>query len=181
MTDIQSILDKYQLLEQRNKAIMDELEQLESDALYRRLRPDSWNIIQVLNHVRVAEEGTLGYIKKKMKYGGIKSTDWSNPIRARLMTVVNNSSLRFKMPSVLKPPSDEGSIPEIKAQWAELRVSWKEYIRNFPEEYLDKAVFKHPIFGRLSLTQAMDSMITHQNHHYKQIKRIKKGLMLNVN
>lgn len=170
------IKSKYEQLETINADLMAELEKLSSENLFFKPDENSWNIMQVLDHVKNAEVGTLRYIRKKMKYGGVKKTNWSAKIRASLMRMVNNSSVRFKMPSVLPQPEASDSLETVQKEWQALRVEWKDYLESFPQEYLDKAVFKHPIFGRLSLSQAVDSMISHQNHHIKQIRRIKKRL-----
>ena len=153
---------------------MNELDQLNEEELHFKTNDKSWNILQVLDHVKNAERGTLIYIGKKLKYGGLKKVHWSAGFRTAAMNMVNNSSLKFKMPSVLPQPQAAGSLQEVRQDWDKLREEWKQCLNNFPHEPLDKAIFKHPIFGRFSLLQAMDSMISHQNHHIKQIKRIRK-------
>ncbi len=179
MSYIEKVLTKYEQLQDENALIMQDLKKLESTELNYKSNDKKWNIIQVLNHIKSTEAGTLKYIHKKMKYGGLKMTNWSAGTRAFLMRSLNNSSIKFKMPSVLTQPSVDGSLQSIQNEWNELRDQWRTFIKNFPDEDLNKAVFRHPIFGRLSLLQTMDSMISHQNHHKKQINRIKKTINLN--
>ena len=174
----EQLLSKYDTLVDNNHKVISELKRLNPEQLSYKQSAESWSIIQVLNHLLATEQGTLGYVKKKLKYGGLKEVNWSSGFRAFLMRSVNNSSIRFKMPSALSAPSEEGSLSSIEDQWSTLRDDWKDCLRTFPNESLDKAVFRHPIFGRLSFLQTMDSMITHQNHHVKQIKRIKEKLSL---
>ncbi len=175
------ILSKYAQLEAENASLIKEIEKLEESQLNYKSSPEKWCIIQVLNHLKNTEVGTLSYIQKKIKYGGLQNVNWSAGIRAFLMRSVNNSSIKFKMPSVLTPPSSDGTLDNIQIEWRDLRAEWKEFIEHFPMEYLDKAVFRHPIFGRLSFMQTMDSMISHQNHHRKQIRRIKNAVTLEKN
>ncbi|MEQ9424260.1 MAG: DinB family protein [Cyclobacteriaceae bacterium] len=172
----QKLLEKYNQLEKDNLAIISKIESFPVDLHDKKPTTDSWNIIQVLNHVKGAEEGTLGYIKKKLHFGGIPKADFTAPLRVLAMKTLLYSPIRYKMPAVLKQPSDQGSLESIKTEWDELRLKWRELINEFPEENQNLAVFKHPIFGRLKLNQAIDSMIAHQSHHEKQVNRILKAV-----
>ena len=178
MSSIEAIKEKYAHLEAINQSLLKDISQLSKEDLLRKPNDKTWCIIQVLEHVKNAELGTLLYIRKKLKYGGLKNINWSAGLRNSLMKLVNNSSVRFKMPRVLPHPETTKTLDQIIADWSELRTKWHGLFDEFPNEYLDKAIFKHPFFGRLSLSQAIDSMITHQNHHIKQIKRIKKAYKL---
>ena len=178
MTLIETIKEKYKQLEAINQSLLSDISQLSEEDLLRRPDDKSWCIIQVLDHVKNTELGTLLYIRKKLKYGGLKNLSWSAGLRNFLMKSVNNSSVRFKMPSVLLQPEASKTLDQIITEWSELRTKWHGLFDEFPKEHLDKAIFKHPFFGRLSLSQAIDSMTTHQNHHIKQINRIKKAYKL---
>lgn len=177
----EKVLAKYVQLQTENASLMQDIKQFDETQLLYQPNENNWCIIQVLNHLRNTEVGTLRYIQKKVKYGGLKKVNLSSGLRAFLMRSVNNSSIRFKMPTVLSQPSTDGTLESIQHEWSDLRSEWKGFIEQFPIEYLNKAVFKHPIFGRLSFSQTMDSMISHQNHHKKQINRIKKIIDLNKN
>ena len=42
-------------------------------------------------------------------------------------------------------------------------------VENFPKEKMNKAVFKHPRAGLLSMNQTMSFFINHVKHHIQQI------------
>ena len=54
-----------------------DLDSLSDEDLLFRPVPQSWNILEVLDHVKTTEAGTLIYIKKKLKYGGLKKLHWT--------------------------------------------------------------------------------------------------------
>ena len=176
MISIEAVKDRYKVLISNNAQMMSELHKLTPEQLLFKPNEGAWNILQVLDHVKNAELGTLIYIKKKLKYGGLKKTNWSAGIRKNLMNSINNSPVKFKMPKILPQPNAANNLDEVKEDWGKIREQWNKQLDEYPEEHLDKAIFKHPIFGRFSLLQAMDSMISHQNHHIHQINRIKKKM-----
>ena len=77
-----------------------------------------------------------------------------------------------KMPQNLPEPSNELSYDELKVQFDKNRASLKELIETFPQEALDKMIFKHPLAGRFSLLQTIAFLDSHYSHHEKQIDRI---------
>ncbi|MDA0195989.1 MAG: DinB family protein [Bacteroidetes bacterium] len=170
-----TLLEKYGELENDNAVIMSELSHLSDEAFHFKPNEHSWSSAQVLNHLIATETGTLQYIRKKMKYGGIPAVGFSSKVRTMAMKALLYSAIRFKIPQALSQPTSEGSMDSINSNWLNLRKDWKEFLENFPTDHLSKGVFKHPIFGRLSISQTIDSLIAHQAHHKKQLIRIRKG------
>ncbi|MEO9482221.1 MAG: DinB family protein [Ekhidna sp.] len=135
-----------------------------------------WSIIQVLSHLNSAEKASLKYMQKKMQAGeGMKNSGATNALRMWLCNGVLKSSLKWKAPSYVSKPASY-SFEEIKSKWAETRASIEAFVDDFPEEWLNKLVYKHPMGGRQNLDRAVDSFVYHQIHHVHQINRIKKQL-----
>lgn len=136
-----------------------------------------WSIIQVLEHLNIAESGTILYMKKKMQAGDkMPNASTMNSIRLFFAKYFMQSNLRWKAPKVLGSPNGTHSLEEIKNAWKQTRSDLKTYIEEYPEQYLNKAVMKHPLAGRLTLGGAIDASIYHQRHHVHQIKRIRKQI-----
>ena len=64
----------------------------------------------------------------------------------------------------------------IRDEWTKTREAIKNYVEEYPDKLLSKAVYKHPFAGRLDLESAIGSFIYHQRHHIHQIKRIRKKM-----
>ncbi len=134
-----------------------------------------WSIIQVFSHLNTAEFSSLLYMKKKMKAGSkMPAYNFSNRIRYFFTQGLLKSSLRWKAPKLVANPKADYSLDEIKQDWSNTREQIRKYIDEYPEELINKAVYKHPFAGRLDLNRAIDSFIYHQRHHRHQIKRIRK-------
>lgn len=136
-----------------------------------------WSIIQVMSHLNLAENGSLIYMGKKMQAGDkMKVHTFSNQVRLILSKYFMQSRLKWKAPKVVSNPKSDYRYVEIKETWAQTRENIKRYIDDYPDEFLNRQVMKHPIAGRLNLSGTIDSFIYHQRHHVHQIKRIRKKI-----
>ncbi len=139
-----------------------------------------WSIIQVLEHLYVAETGTIIYMTKKMQAGDkMPNYGFANKLRMGLTKRLLNTSLRWKAPKPVANPKADFSFEEMKKRWESSREKTIAFVEEYPEKYLQKAVFKHPMAGRIDLVGALDSIAYHQRHHSHQIKRIKKVIKAN--
>ena len=136
-----------------------------------------WSIVQIFSHLNTAEIGSMLYMKKKMQAGSsMPDYSVSNKVRYFLTKGLLQSSLRWKAPKVVANPKADYTFEEVKSEWAKNRELIREYINEYPEELLSRAVYKHPFAGRLDLDGAIDSFIYHQRHHKHQIRRIRKKI-----
>ena len=135
-----------------------------------------WSLLQVLSHLNAAESVSLQYMQKKMQAGDkMENSGPFNSLRMWLCNGVLQSSLKWKAPSYISQPP-EYEYDEIKSKWAETRKAIQEFVDEYPEQWLNKLVYKHPIGGRQNLDRAVESFIYHQIHHMHQINRIRKQL-----
>ena len=135
-----------------------------------------WSIIQVLSHLNSAETASLKYMQKKIGAGDkMQNSGLGNAFRMWFSNMAQKSSLKWKAPSYISNP-DSYEYDEIKSKWAATRQSIQQFVDEYPEQWLNKLVYKHPLAGRQNLESAVDSFIYHQIHHIHQINRIKKQL-----
>lgn len=169
------IENRLHLLDQETEQIFNELFALDSE--YLRKNGNGWSIIQVLSHLNKAESLSLSYMRKKVQAGAkMKKINAINNFRMWVTCGFLGSGLKWKAPSYIANPKGDYSLDEIKNEWQKTRIEIADYVAEYPKELLNRAVYKHPMAGRLSLLQAVDSFIYHQRHHVHQIRRIRKEL-----
>lgn len=135
-----------------------------------------WSIIQVLSHLNSAESASLKYMRKKIQAGDkMQNYGPTNAFRMWLCNSALKSALKWKAPSYISQPPVY-KYDEMKQKWAETRTSIRQFVDEYPDEWLNKLVYKHPLGGRQNLDRAVESFIYHQIHHIHQIKRIRKQL-----
>lgn len=171
------ILEAIGRLEQRRRQLENRLDKIDSSILYMPERSGKWSVIQVLTHLSNAEFGALRYIQKKMQgLDSVGMKSFFSSFRSRLLTWMLNSPLKYRMPKQLPEPSNESTFEELKSQFEKNRVAYRELVQTFPEDGLNKLIFKHPFAGRFSLLQTITFLDDHYAHHELQINRILKSV-----
>jgi len=135
-----------------------------------------WSIIQVFSHLNDAESASLKYMQKKVQAGEkMQESGSGNTFRMWWTNQALKSSLKWGAPSYISnPPTYE--YDEIKKKWSETRKAIQQFVDDYPEQWMNKLVYKHPMGGRQNLERAVDSFVYHQIHHVHQINRIRKKL-----
>lgn len=169
------IMHAYDALEAQRIQLEERLNSLNASLLKIPEGEGKWSVNQVLAHLSNSEFGTVRYINKKMLgLDGLEELNFLAKVRSKLLKWLLDSNIRFKMPKQLPEPTNELSYDELKSQFEKNRNSLKELIQSFPEEALNKMIFRHPFAGRFSLYQAVAFLEDHYNHHVHQIDRILK-------
>ena len=164
-------------LEEETSKVFASLENVESTSLS--IKGRGWSLIQVLSHLEMSEALSLNYMKKKINAGsGMKRSGVVNKVRMRVTCGFLSSRIKWKAPSYIANPKDDYSLDEIKDKWNDTRSDLRKFVDDYPDEFLNRLVYKHPMAGRQALGEAIDSIIYHQRHHIHQINRIKKELKI---
>jgi len=148
-----------------------------SDEQLRKQAEGSWSANQVLEHILIAETGTLGYMKKKSSSGWdvLEKTGEEHIQKSKAVNTRLASPDRYQAPSVLPEPTNNYSFEQMNTQWKMLREDMIKFISSVDDVHYDKLVFRQPIAGMLNLLQAMEFMNYHIRHHLPQIQRIKEA------
>lgn len=153
----------------------------ELDAMPEDMRPqkpaEGWSAIQVMEHIMIAESGTLAYMKKKTSGGwqvlelaGDEHNSNSRKVNERLQ-----SAERYRAPSVLPEPQGNFPYEGMKTFWNNQRIEMDKFISSLEPAYYDRLLFRQPVAGLLNLYQALEFMTYHIMHHIPQLHRIKEA------
>ena len=168
---LQSLFDD---LEVSRVKILDTVSALSEDAFIKPIRTGKWSVAQILTHLVASEKMSLGYMKKKSL--GVETLTNSGMIEDLKLLVLKISQripLKYKAPKILlerTPPSS--SLSEISVQWSNSRIELFEFLNSIEQRNIKKKIYKHPVAGRLDVTQALQFFKEHVHHHKPQIERI---------
>jgi uncharacterized damage-inducible protein DinB len=171
----QKLAVNYQKMIDLTDQILGDLSEVEDEVLYQKIEQKKWSIIQILNHLILAERMSLRYIQKKFPAidqlydAGLKAT-----AAMKAMKIAQRSSRKFKAPDQVSQPEGDTSLSDIKTNWKVVQDELKSFLDNYPDKYLKKALFKHPFIGRVSLNQMMEINIEHMRRHQLQIEQLLK-------
>ena len=157
--------------DQARRELLNQLETLRLDTLKTRPQPDKWSIIEIIQHLVLAETHLLRTESGTSNTGASKRT-----LRHRFLYAAVLFVLRFgipvKTPSRKVVPSGDPSLSELQQQW-DASQSWlQSFVANLDRRARKKAAFKHPIAGPMTAKQTIRFLHVHFDTHARQIRRI---------
>ncbi|HEY8234901.1 MAG TPA: DinB family protein [Vicinamibacteria bacterium] len=134
--------------------------------------PGKWSALQVLHHVVTAEALTLAYIRKKQQAGAaLPAASVASRLRLLLVEVALASPLRVRAPAVTADVPQQLDADGLRARWDDVRRELAALVEAFPNEFIDRLVFRHPYAGRMTLAHALGTLEAHLEHHVRQVER----------
>ena len=146
------------------------------EILQKRPSPENWSVVQLVNHLILAEEMSLAYIQKK--YPAVESVPLEGlkqKLAMKAMKLAQRSSKKFKAPGPVGQPEENSTMEELQQKWKKVQDELATFLENYPEKYVKRLLYKHPFAGRLTLGQMMQVHVYHIERHHAQIERILKN------
>jgi hypothetical protein len=165
----------YAELEHQRVEILNRVKNLSPEKFNHAPSPEKWSIAQVLTHILVAEQLSVGYMKKKvLGIDQLKNSGFMESVILELLKISQRiPALKFKAPKVVvanTPPALP--IAELISRWEVHRADLKKLLETIENKNVKKLLYKHPIAGRLDARQAMVFFREHIIHHLPQINRL---------
>jgi hypothetical protein len=149
----------------------------DSPALNRAPGPGRWSALQVLHHVVETEAATLGYIRKKMQAGAsLPRAGLGSHLRRAAVQLGLALPLRFRAPAVVAVVPEVIDPAALRARWEEVRVGWRQQLEALPAHLEARLLFRHPVAGRMGLSDTLAVLQAHLDHHVLQVERALKGV-----
>jgi len=146
---------------------------LNVNQLNNNLEADKWSCGQIMEHLQMSFGFTMLYLNKKISQpelipvAGFKST-----LRYWLIKFVLNSPIKVKAPKGVDNVPEVTTIEQINQGVNKNLRALEEFINRYPFELNQKAIFKHPLAGRINLYQTIQFLNDHLMHHDRQIRQI---------
>jgi uncharacterized damage-inducible protein DinB len=180
MTMISELRDKFERYDLIRRALLDDLAVLNDDQIRRKPGPKEWSILQIVQHMVLAEQGVMQYLPEPEEL-----IDRSRGIRARVFYVVVllilRLNIRVPVPSERMVPDGNTSLSKLRQQWDENMRWFRRYVDSLGPDDLKRAVFGHPIAGPLTGPQAGKLAQYHFDAHLRQINKVKAIVMAESN
>lgn len=170
-----AILAKNAQYERHIQQLLEALSQYDDARLNRRPASGGWSALQTMHHLILSEEGALQYALKKIQAPAqtIEKAGLGAAWRSFLLRLSLSLPIKFKAPKGIGTEylPEQATFNDTRARWLDVRSRWRDFLTALPEDYAEKAVFKHPFAGRLSWPGLIAFFNTHTNRHYQQILR----------
>ena len=165
-------------MDQRLESLLNQLSAYDHTQLNRKPADGGWSALQVMNHLILAEEGSVKYVKKKLSFDPqLEKAGFFSAWRIFLL------DFYFKLPFKYKAPPGvgddalpaESDFKEVSDRWVSSRKALRDYLEGLPPDLFQMSVYKHPFAGRMSLESMVQFFDGHFERHRKQIERVVGG------
>jgi DinB family protein len=141
----------------------------------RAFRParDSWSMVDVVEHLVLAEEGALLSLVKGPRPGARVTV--RNRITVVLIRLYLSAGFRARVPASRLIPQGGVSLEELERRWAAVAGTLRDRVAGLGHADRHAPRFRHPIAGWLPPASGFAFLVTHLAHHRRQIDRIRRS------
>lgn len=152
-------------------ALLDELALLSDDTLSTKPIDDRWSILEIVEHMVLAERQVLGGLSDS-----VESSEKSRSLRSRLIypavMFVLWRRIPVKVPSRRMLPKGESSLQELRREW-DRNLEWlRAHVEAMRLGDHRRAYFSHPVVGPIDTAQAVKMARLHFDTHRSQIRSL---------
>jgi uncharacterized damage-inducible protein DinB len=163
----------FEVLESNRKQLLSEVASLPPEQLHQKPSPENWSTIQIINHLIMAEQGSLAYIQKKiLTKENLQQAGWKSKWRLFVLKLALLMPIKYKAPKILPDPENDTPIVDCIQKWDGIRSDLRNLLNDLPEPMFTLEIFKHPVAGKMNMNQAIEFMNVHMTRHHQQIKSI---------
>lgn len=140
----------------------------------RRFRPlpGAWSLLDVTEHLVLAEEKSLLGVQKGPR-PGTRVTAAAHA-RMALVRLVLVSSIRVKVPVPTVLPEGSATLADLEARWEAARRGVAAAFEPITAADAGHARFRHPIAGWVTAAEGVGFLTGHIRHHARQLDRIRR-------
>lgn len=162
---LESLIDS---LESARNSLLDGIAGLDERSLASKPSPDKWSILEITEHLVVAERVIL---KNLPQFEDLvpRPVHLGNLVKYFVVMTVLRFSVPVKVPSRSMNPTGGSTLNGLRQEW-DRHLEWlRAYVKEFDAEGDRLAVFVHPVVGPITMVQALRMNLLHVRTHARQI------------
>jgi len=173
-----SVQNQLNSLNKELATLFRDLKKYSDDDLNWKPSEGKWSVLQIMEHLILAEYHSQRYVYKKINYD-------DNLVKAGVMSSVRSSliSSYLKLPFSIKAPAAVGTETlaetatfwELVKQWKQQREDLETFLNSLDSSAFKMQAYKHPRGGRMSIGHMLNFYKSHFRRHRKQIDKILKN------
>jgi len=168
LPDIQA---QYDSLKLKLEALLQRLDSLTGETLSFKAGPDKWSIIQVIEHLVIAEKGLLEQLSANIPASTL-DPDAATPEKHQTVIKVMERDIEVDVPHESLEPHGNMALEDLRKQWNDIRKKLPGLLSAIKPEKKDDPVFQHPYGGPLNIADTLQFFEIHFDNHMRHIDRI---------
>ena len=167
-----SLNDLIQALDHQRGMLLDGLEALDVEVLQAKPRPGAWSILEIVEHLVVAESVILLGLPSRGELVA-RPRRLEHRLKHLAVLLILKGRIPVRVPSRRMLPTGQRSLAELRDSW-DGHLRWlRVFAEALDEAALGQAFFTHPVAGPITLAQALRLDLLHLRTHGKQIAKLR--------
>jgi len=158
-------------LEKKYGKLLQHLNSLTDDLLDFKAGPDKWSIIEVIEHLVVAEENMQEQLSGATAAPTLDPQDRSAK-NYHIVIKVMTKDIPVDVPDESLEPHGQFSLEELLVRWDDTRQKTRTYINEINSEKVEDLVYRHAFAGPLNMAETLRFIDVHFDNHMRHIDRI---------
>jgi len=167
-------LEYFDVIERNKSALKDYLAGFSSEDQHRIPTDGKWSALMIVHHIMLAEAGSLAYCKKKLSFNPelAEATEEEMAMETKVPYILRSPKYKNQAPPGIDTENLDNtrSLDSLYEEWDALRISIKTFLDEQPEALYTKALYKHPLAGKMRLQGMVMFYDGHLDSHTSQIK-----------
>ena len=168
LSDIRETFDN---LEIKYGKLLQQLDSQTNDVLYFKAGADKWSIVEVIEHLVVAEENMQEQLSGATAAPTLDPQDRSAK-NYHIVIKVMTKDIPVDVPDESLEPHGQFSLEELLGRWDDTRKKTRTYIDEINSEKAADLVYRHPFAGPLNMAETLRFIDVHFDNHMRHIDRI---------
>ena len=163
-------IDRLARIERKRLALLEEVAALDEVTLTARPMAGKWSIREIVEHLVLAEDDVVGDFSR-LDALDAQPRGIGHHVRYLIVLFVLRFRIPVTVPSRAMLPTGGRSLAELRETWDEHQRRLRSFVAGLTREGARRAIFRHPISGPLSVSQALVLLDAHLDSHIRQIRR----------
>jgi hypothetical protein len=165
------ILEAYHRLAGKREEFMQRLGSLENEILSFKAGPDKWSIVEVVEHLVIAEADLIEQLRAEVQSPPL---DIESRSAKKFQTVIKvmERDIEVDVPHESMEPRGRMTLEDLLSQWDVIRKTLQGLLAGIKKENKDDMVYRHPYAGPLAISETLHFFEVHYDNHMRQIDKI---------
>jgi hypothetical protein len=168
---LSNIQEKYESLIKKREDLSQQLSARPSAVLCFKAGPDKWSIVDVIEHLVIAEQNLLEQLAANVPVSTL-DPGTRTPKKHQTVIKVMERDIPVDVPDESLEPHGGLTLGELCSQWDDIRKKLQDLLAEIKPENEDDLVYRHPYGGPLDIAETLYFIDIHFDNHMRQIDRI---------
>jgi len=166
-------------LDQKLVALLHDLKNYSDAKLNEQPSENAWSVLQTMQHLIKAEAGSIAYVKKKLSFNPtLEKAGVRSSLNSVMLNIILSSPFKVKAPEQVSGDNllQDLTFWDVAKQWKQQRQELQKYLEDLPKDFFDKDLYKHPLTGKMTISNMLSFFNKHVDRHNKQIRKTLKKI-----